>query len=80
MEGGHDQFEEVDRGGIGDDNLVRFSSDDLGDFRPDFFGQVKPGFVPGLDEPAAPLPADHLIGPCQAGLGQSAQGVAIDIN
>ncbi len=59
--GRDDRLEQVGRGGVADDYLVRLRTDQRGDQTAEALRRVDPAFVPAADQPFAPLPL-HRVG------------------
>jgi hypothetical protein len=80
-QGAGGQLEEVHRGRVGGDHLVRPGPDQPGDLAADAGRCVDPaGGVPALDEVGSPLGLQGLGHPRRRRLGQGAQGIAVEVD
>ena len=78
---GGQRLEDVQRGGVGDDDLALAGADQARQLVAQAGGQVEPaGRVPAADEARAPFLADHVGGARRRGPGQYAQRVAIQVD
>ncbi len=77
---GDDRLEQVGRGGVADDYLVRLRADQRGDQTAEALRRVDPAFVPAADQPFAPLPL-HRVGERGGdGAGQNPKRIAIEVD
>ena len=72
---------EIDRGRVGDDQLVLARPDERGDLVADALRQVDPaGRVPAADQALAPFALEHLGDPRRGDARQHAERIAVEID
>src|SRR5262249_9841676 len=76
----HQELEQVDRRGIGDDHLVGPGPDQAGQLGPDPPGRRHPGLSPAADQPPAPLRLDDLTQPRGGAPRQPAERVPVEVD
>ena len=72
-DGGCGEFEEVDGGGVTDENLSRCGADELTDLLADSRRRIPPAFVPATDEVIAPFLVHDLFGAFGGGFGHASK-------
>jgi hypothetical protein len=78
---GDDQLEQVHRGRIGDDDLVRLRPDQGCDGGADALRRLDPAArIPASDQLRAPFLLDHRPLPGDRGLGQCSERIAVEVD
>ena len=67
--GGEGEFEEVNGGGVGEDDFVGVGADKVGYFLADAFGGVEPAFVPATNKALPPFLGDEGVEVFLGGVG-----------
>ena len=79
-QGSDDRLEQVRRGGVADDHLIRSSADQRRDLCPDALRCLDPTLIPAADQPLAPLPRRQVGERRWHRLRQRPQRIAVEVD
>ncbi len=81
VEGGRQCLEQIERGGVVDDDFAVLRADQAGEVVAKALGQVEPaGRIPAADQVGAPFAGNDFLGAGEGGLGPGTERIAIEVD